>query len=186
MTPPRTKLQALAAILLEEDAARFQLLCDQLLDDPEGFERAGHADTYSLSREEMENAEHPLRPAFLLLMEFAYAEDYSVSEPDADGFELWVAARAHALGRGSMDLDFVDDWVEANTGEPNFLSNYFKLLGRHLAPLGLDLIFLNVGDDTYRPFVLRGGDLPRLPHFDDADDAAFGWLRVERWDATTI
>lgn len=187
MTSTRIKFQALAAILLEEDAPRFQRLCDQLLDDPEGFQRDGHADTYDLASEELEDKEYPLWPALLLLMEFAYAEGYSKSEPDADGFELWIAARAHALGRGSMELDFVDDWLEAHAHEPGFLSDYFKMLGGHLITLGLDLIFLDVGDDTYRPFVIRGGDLPRLPQFDDTDLQAFGgWFRMQRWDAPSV
>ncbi len=188
MTSTRTKLQALAAVLFEDDAARFAPLMDQLLDDPEGFVRDGHANTYGLTSDEFDaNPPPSLLPAVSLFMEFACAEGYSQSEPDADGFELWVAARAHALGRGNMDLDFVDDWVEAHTGEPNFLSDYFELLGSHLAPLGLDLIFLDLGDDSDRPFVIRGSDLPRLPSLDAADEAALGGrFRLDRWDGSSV
>jgi hypothetical protein len=186
MTSTRTKLQALAAILLEDDAARFERLCNQLLDDPEGFQRDGHAHAYDLASEELEDPQNPLWPALVLLMAFAYEEGYSQSEPDAEGFEIWVAARAHALTGRSMDLDFVDDWMEAHAGERNILSDYFKMLGAHLVPWGLDLIFLDRGDDAYEPFVIRSVDLQRLPEFDDADEAALGWARMQRWDDPAV
>ena len=188
MTPTRDKLQTLARLLLEEDAPRFEHLMDQLLDDPQGFERDGHAQEYDLPNpyRDEDVPPLPLEEALDLLMHFAEAQSYLQIDPDADGFDLWVAARAHALGLGSMDLDFVDDWVDAHTGEPGFLPAYLKMWGAHLAPLGLELMFLDLGDDTYRAFVIHSADRPRLPQFDDTDEPELGWLRLERWDAPSV
>lgn len=183
MSSTRNKLQTLASIVLEEDAPRFQRLMDQLLDDPEGFERDGHAEQYDIDLEDDEDEEdYPLERVMLLLQGFAEEEGYMTDDPDPlQGFDLWMAARAHALGKGSMDLEFLDDWIEEHEGEnvPDFVSGYFRMVGAHLRTLGLELISLNDFGDTLRFFIIRSEDLPRLPQFDDKE---IGTLVVP-WDA---
>lgn len=107
-------------------------------------------------------------------------------EENEGDFELWVAARAHALGKGSMDLTFVDDWREATDfaqiERGDFIRGKFTLMGRHLVPMGLDLIFLDTGEDAYHPFVVRWEGLARLPQFSEADAGPLDGLRIQRWD----
>lgn len=183
MSSTRHKLQTLANIVLEEDAPRFQHLMDQLLDDPQGFERDGHAKQYDIDLEEDEDVGCPLCGALFLLQGFAAEEGYMEEDPDTDGFDLWMAARAHAMGKGSMDLEFLDDWIEEHEKDPDWVSDYFRMVGAHLRTQGLELISLNDFGDTLRFFIIRSEDLPRLPSLDDTDAEAIGMLKVVPWDA---
>lgn len=191
----KDKLLTLAQILLEDDFPRFRSALALLETDPEGFKKSEYFHNVSVYEEELFNPDFsPGRPYTTLFLMLRYAEvnRYSLwldwtGEENEGSFELWVAERVHAFGLGSLDLTFVDDWQEQLDWDQiergDFIREKFTLLGEHLVPLGLDLIFLNTGEDAYHPFVVRREDLARLPAFDEADEERLGGMfRIQRWD----
>ncbi len=197
MDEPKNKLLTLARILLEEDFPEFQSLQELLVINPEGFRQAGYCDKFNVSEEIItpDPDLHSLSATVALLIGFADTHRYSFrmdwSGEDNEGdFELWVAARVHAFGLGSMDLTFVDDWRDHLDWDQiergDFIRQKFTLLGEHLVPIGLDLIFLDTGEDAYHPFVVRQEDAKRLPQFTEADSNVLDWFYIKRWDDPSL
>ncbi len=192
LSKPRRKLLALAEILLEEDFPRYRSLLELLETDLDSFRAQGYDDRYGITDEfTAADITQDLYGALTLLNGFADETGYSfwldwTGESSEGSFEIWVAARVHAFGLGSLDLGFVDDWRDTldwdSIDRGDFIVEKFRLLGRHIQPLGLDLIFLNTGEDAYHPYVVRHADYRRLPKITEADQAAFGFCGIQRWD----
>ncbi|MFA7496006.1 MAG: hypothetical protein WCY67_06800 [Acidithiobacillus sp.] len=197
MNEPQNKLLTLARILLEEDFPEFHSVQELMVSNPEKFLETDYGDLFE-SEEEIRTTDPKvlsLGATVRLLIRFADAHRYSfwldwTGEENEGDFELWVAARVHAFGLGSMDLTFVDDWRDQIDWDQiergDFIRQKFTLLGEHLVSIGLDLIFLSTGEDAYHPFVVRLEDAKRFPPFTDADSDALGWFYIKRWDNPSL
>ncbi|MCY0872325.1 MAG: hypothetical protein OWQ56_06425 [Acidithiobacillus caldus] len=122
-TSPSTvlaKLSTLAETLLEEDFPEYRAALELLQTDPEAFKKTADFEDIADSVGDLFDPEPgPELPYVALCVLLSQAErkryclwlDWTGEEGDGE-FELWVAARVHAFGLGSLDLSFVDDWRE--------------------------------------------------------------------------
>lgn len=164
------RFQAMAPVLLEENASVFLDAVDRLEADSDDFINSDEAKRYNVEDQTYAGTEDRgfLMGLFLgIAQDLAYTLwiDWSGEEGQGE-FETWVDARLHAFS-DHFDYAVVDDWEETldwdtlERGE--YIESKFNRVGQYLNSKGFALIFFEDGGDAYYPFLLRQNAWASLP-----------------------